>query len=279
EACNFWHEYGIKRIVLARELSLDDIRLIRANVPDTLELEAFVHGSMCVSYSGRCLLSNYYTNRNANDGKCAQPCRWKYFINEEKRQNDVLSAEQDNNGTYIFSSKDLCMIEHANDLLSCGINSLKIEGRMKSVYYTACVTNIYKLALADAAENKPFNPLYFDEINGVSHREYCSGYFYSNPTDEANIVNTNEYLREKAFLCTITEYDVSTGLAKCIQRNKMSIGDKIQILSPGKLGKDIEILTLYDAEMAEIQSTPHAKMEFYARFSLPSNSSDIIRAK
>lgn len=280
-ACRFWYKNGVKRIVLARELSLADIKEIRANTPPELELECFVHGAMCVSYSGRCLLSNYYVNRNANNGACAQPCRWKYYLYEEKRTADVIEAEQHPEGTYIFSSKDICMIEHIPELIDAGIDSFKIEGRVKSAYYTAVITNAYKMALEDYMkdpEGYVFNPKYLDEVESVSHREYSTGYFFSTPSENANIVKSNEYIKDKAFLCTVSAFDSEKKLAKCIQRNKLSVGDKANILSPGTTGRDIVIGRMYDLEMNPIPSAPHAKMEFYLEID-EAKPGDIIRGK
>lgn len=280
-ACRFWYKNGVKRIVLARELSLADIKKIRANTPPELELECFIHGAMCVSYSGRCLLSNYYVNRNANNGACAQPCRWKYYLYEEKRTADVIEAEQNPEGTYIFSSKDICMIEHIPELIDAGIDSFKIEGRVKSAYYTAVITNAYKMAIEDYVNNPDsytFNPKYMDEVESVSHREYSTGYFFSSPSENANIVKSNEYLKDKAFLCTVSGVDPEKRLAKCIQRNKLSVGDKANILSPGTTGRDIVIGKMYDAEMNPIESAPHAKMEFYIEID-KAKPGDIIRGK
>lgn len=280
-ACRFWYKNGVKRIVLARELSLADIKEIRANTPPELELECFVHGAMCVSYSGRCLLSNYYVNRNANNGACAQPCRWKYYLYEEKRTADVIEAEQNPEGTYIFSSKDICMIQHIPELIDAGIDSFKIEGRVKSAYYTAVITNAYKMALHDYVSNPEgytFNPKYMDEVESVSHREYSTGYFFSSPSENANIVKSNEYLKDKAFLCTVSEFDSEKRIAKCIQRNKLSVGDKANILSPGTTGRDIVIGKMYDADMNPIESAPHAKMEFYIEID-EAKPGDIIRGK
>jgi putative protease len=280
-ACRFWYKNGVQRIVLARELSLADIKEIRANTPPELELECFIHGAMCVSYSGRCLLSNYYVNRNANNGSCAQPCRWKYYLYEEKRIADVIEMEQNPEGTYVFSSKDICMIQHIPELLDAGIDSFKIEGRVKSAYYTAVITNAYKMALEDYfndPEHYTFNPEYMDEVESVSHREYSTGYFFSSPSENANIVKNNEYLKDKAFLCTVSEFDSERGLAKCIQRNKLSVGDRANILSPGTTGRDIVIGKMYDLNMNPIESAPHAKMEFYIEIDKAKNG-DIIRGK
>ncbi|PKM61749.1 MAG: peptidase U32 [Firmicutes bacterium HGW-Firmicutes-21] len=278
-ACRFWYNNGVKRIVLARELSLDEISIIRSNTPAELELECFIHGAMCVSYSGRCLLSNYYVNRNANNGSCTQPCRWKYHLHEEKRSADVIEAEQNPEGTYIFSSKDTCMIEHIPELVSSGIDSLKIEGRVKSAYYTAVITNAYRMALTDYVNNPDkytFNTKYRDEVESVSHREYATGYFFSTPSENANIVRNNEYIKDKAFLCTVSEYNGERALAKCIQRNKLSVGDRANILSPGSTGRDIVIGRLFDTDMNPIESAPHAKMEFYLEVD-SAKSGDIIR--
>lgn len=275
-SCNFWYDMGIKRIVLARELSLEEIKEIRKNIPDDMELEVFVHGSMCVSYSGRCLLSNYFTGRDANSGKCAQPCRWKYYVTEEKRPDIPLTVEQHPEGTYLFSSKDMCMLRHLKELKDAGVSSLKIEGRMKSAYYTAVITNAYKMALDDIENDRPFNEKNYDEVCSVSRREYDTGYFFDSPDENAQICTTNEYIREKAFLATVESYDEKTGLSLCMQRNKMTLHDEVQLLSPGKVGKDISILALYDVDMNEIESTPHPQMLFYAKIG-EAKKGDIIR--
>lgn len=275
-ACRFWHRQGVKRIVLARELSLAEIKAIRKNIPEELELEAFVHGAMCVSYSGRCLLSNYFAGRDANGGACAQPCRWKYYVHEEKRPEDVISAEQDAYGTYLFSSKDLCMIDHIGELAEAGLDSLKIEGRVKSAYYTAAVTNAYRMALDDYYDGKPFNPAYMAEVESVSHREYATGYFYGNPHENANIVGNNVYLKDRAFLAVVKDYNPETGLALCEQFNKMQIGDKANLLSPGTIGRDITVTELFDKDGNPIGDTKHPRMPFYLRVE-NAKAGDLIR--
>lgn len=275
-ACRFWHRQGVKRIVLARELSLAEIKAIRKNIPEELELEAFVHGAMCVSYSGRCLLSNYFAGRDANGGACAQPCRWKYYVHEEKRPEDVISAEQDAYGTYLFSSKDLCMIDHIGELAEAGLDSLKIEGRVKSAYYTAAVTNAYRMALDDYYDGKPFNSAYMAEVESVSHREYATGYFYSNPHENANIVGNNVYLKDRAFLAVVKDYNPETGLALCEQFNKMQIGDKANLLSPGTTGRDITVTELFDKDGNPIGDTKHPRMPFYLRVE-NAKAGDLIR--
>lgn len=279
-SCRMWHEMGAKRVVLARELSLDDIADIRAKTPSDLELEAFVHGAMCVSVSGRCLLSEYYTGRDANRGACAQPCRWVYNFAEEKRPEDVLTAEIHPEGTYIFGSKDMNLIEHVPELVEAGIDSFKIEGRMKSAYYTAVVTNAYRMALDahfDGTLDSELAATLRRELDSVSHREYCTGYFFTNPHDSSNLATTSGYQREKAFLATVEDYNPETHRALCRQRNKMCRGDKVEILTPGKAGAESEVGTLFDEKGNVIDSTPHAQMLFYMESELPLKKGDVIR--
>lgn len=275
-ACRFWYRQGIKRIVLARELSLAEIKRIRDGIPDDLELEVFVHGAMCVSYSGRCLLSNYFAGRDANGGNCAQPCRWKYFLHEDKRPNDLLSAEQDETGTYLFSSRDLCMIEHLGELIDAGVDSFKIEGRVKSAYYTAAITNAYRIALDDVLAGKPFDPALRAETESVSHREYGTGFFYSSPSEGANLVSDNLYLKDRAFLAIVEDYDPETGLARCTQYNKMLVGDKANLLSPGTTGREITIGELFDEQGEPIGDTRHPRMPFFLRIDC-AKPGDLIR--
>ena len=268
EGCRFWYENGVKRIVLARELTIDAIRAIRKNTPPELELEAFVHGAMCISYSGRCLLSNHFTGRNANEGRCAQPCRWKYYL---------ITAEQFSEGTYVFSSKDLGMLEHMDDLCSCGLDSFKIEGRMKSAYYAACVTNAYKCALKDHIAGKPFDKALLAEVEGVSHREYYTGFFYDDPAEKPVTVTEPGYICDKPFYCYVTSYDETNSLAKCFQKNKMYSHSKAELLTPGSTGRVIDIDEIYDEDMKPIDSTPRPKQEFFIK--IPgARPGDIIRA-
>ena len=276
-ACRFWYRQGFRRIVLARELTLEEIYFIRRNTPAELELEVFVHGAMCVAYSGRCLLSSYYTSRSANEGRCTQPCRWKYRVAEEKRPEDILRAKQDESGSYLFSSRDLCMIEHLGDLADAGVDAFKIEGRMKSAYYAAAVTNAYRLAYENARAGRPFDPLHRREVESVSHREYGTGFYYEPPSQNANICRTNEYIRDRAFLCTVTGYDERTRLARCVQRNKLCRGDRAQLLTPGAVGRDIATDELFDETGAPIEATPHPGQVFYLRCP-GAKENDIIRA-
>ncbi len=284
-AANAWHALGAKRVVLARELTLDEIREIRKNTPPTLELEAFVHGSMCISYSGRCLLSNYFSSRDANRGACSQPCRWNYKVKkfeiaEEKRENLPLPVEEYEEGTFIMSSRDMNMIAHVPELIEAGIDSFKIEGRMKSAYYGAVTTNAYRIAI-DSYNNAPdsyvYDPTLYDELGSVSHREFCTGFYFGSPSEDANTVTENGYLREKAYLATVTSYDEETGRATFVQRNKVIVGDSVEVISPGKIGRGFVIGQLYGENGEEIPSAPHPGMVFSADVPFPVKAGDIMR--
>ena len=266
EAAKAYASLGATRLVLARELTLDEIKAIRESLDASVELEAFIHGSMCVSYSGRCMLSHNLTGRDANRGACTQPCRWVYTVTEEKRPDMPYPVEQNELGTFIMSSKDMCTIEIIPELIKAGIASFKIEGRMKSAYYTAAVTNAYRMA-SDSYIKKGadfvFDKRWLTEVESVSHREYATGFFFTPPSEQAQVCDTNQYLKDRAYLATVKEYDEERGLALCIQRNKFCVGDKVQLLTRGECGRDITVEKLYDTEMNEIESVPHAKQEFY----------------
>ena len=279
-SCRMWHDMGASRIVLARELSLDDIAEIRAKTPSTLELEAFVHGAMCVSISGRCLLSEYYLDRDANRGRCAQPCRWVYNFSEENRPEDMLTAELHPEGTYIFGSKDMNLIAHVKELTAAGIDSLKIEGRMKSAYYTAVVTNCYRIALDSLYSNIDItvNDLQ-RELDSVSHREYCTGYYFDHPQSEPHLATAPGYIKEKAFLATVEAYDEESGIALCRQRNKMVASEEAEIISPGKIGVSFKPIAMMDEEGNSIESAPHAQMLFKLKMPFAVKRGDIIRGK
>jgi putative protease len=293
QACIAWHKLGASRIVLARELTLADIREIRANIPDTLELEAFVHGAMCIAYSGRCLLSNYFTGRDANHGACAQSCRWKYSptamdLAEANRPDipSVAVAEQEENGeTFFMSSRDMCMLEHIPELEDSGISSYKIEGRVKSAYYTAVVTNTYRLAI-DAYRRDPRNyrldPAWVSELDGVSHREYSTGFFFTPPHENANTVTTLGYIREKAYLATCVVDSLEPGLdglydTLFIQRNKLKCTDRVEIISPGKTGQGFMADSLTNLRGEPIESAPHPNMYFRLKVPFPVHAGDIMR--
>ena len=282
-ACRAWYELGAKRVVLARELSLDEIKAIRASIPKELEIECFIHGSMCISYSGRCLLSGHMVDRDGNRGMCAQPCRWNYTvrgyeIEEEKRPELKMPIEEINGETFILASRDTCTVEHIPELVEAGIDSFKIEGRMKSAYYTAVVTNTYKMALDSYFSGKyEYRPEWYRELESVSHREYATGYYFSNPRNDANLASNNGYIKDKAYLAVCTEGGV--GRAKFSQRNKLTLGEGAELLTPGRVGADIKITALFDEHENPIDSTPHPYMSFEIVADAEFKAGDIIRAK
>ncbi len=298
QSCKAWYQLGAKRIVLARELTLSDIRNIRQNIPEELELETFVHGAMCIAYSGRCLLSNYFTGRDANHGACAQSCRWCYTPSENKVKAielaeanrpetpvSVVAEEEPGGETFFMSSRDMCMIEHIPELEEAGISSYKIEGRVKSAYYTAVVTNAYRMAL-DAYRADPagyvMNPLWKRELESVSHREYDTGFFFTPPAESANTVTQLGYIREKAYLATsladVSEPDAD-GLydVTFIQRNKLVGGDPVEMISPGKVGQPCMALDLRSEAGEPIESAPHPGMIFKLKVPFPVKTGDILR--
>ncbi len=283
-ACRAWHALGVKRVVLARELSLEEIKKIREDTPSTLELEAFIHGSMCISYSGRCLLSGYLTGRDANRGACAQPCRWNYqvksvTVTEEKRPDIPLTLEECAGESFVFSSKDTCMIRHIPALMESGIDSFKIEGRMKSAYYAAVVTNTYRMAMdAYTAGNYSFNEAWERELESVSHREYATGYYFGDPHENANTTAENGYIKEKAYLANVVGYDPKSGEAELIQKNKMCRGDAVELLTPGKTGIPFVAGELFDENHVPIESTPHPYMTFFMKTPFPVKVGDILRS-
>ena len=293
EAARAYVALGAKRLVLARELTLEEIKAIRAGIPEDIELEAFVHGSMCVSYSGRCLLSNNLTGRDANRGACAQPCRWNYKIIEEKRPEQPFPIEENELGTFIMSSKDMCTVDMIPELIEAGIYSFKIEGRMKSAYYTAVVTNAYRMAidayLADPAGYK-FDKAIMGELESVSHREYSTGYYRDLPIENAQTTANAGYIREKAYFATAVEYsaeELPEGLEyetdggrlyKFIQRNKVSVGDAAEVISPGRIGRGFAVEEIYSVDGEKIESAPHPSMLFYVRVPFEIKVGDIMRS-
>lgn len=296
-AARVYAELGAKRLVLARELSFEEIRAIRLGIDEDIELEAFIHGSMCVSYSGRCMLSQMMTGRDGNRGRCTQPCRWNYLIYEEKRPDMPIPVEQTELGTFIMSSKDMCMIEHIPELIGSGINSFKIEGRMKSAYYTAVVTNAYRMAIDKFFENPgnyEYNPDWFRELDSVSHREYCTGYYLDSPADNPQLTAQNGYIREKAYFATATDYncdeasalsdkgillDNSRGrLYRFVQRNKVSAGDSAEIISPSRIGKPFIVNEIYSPSGEALTSAPHPSMIFWCRVPFEVREGDIMRS-
>ncbi len=269
ESCKFWYDVGVKRIVLARELSLDEIARIRENIPDDLELEAFVHGAMCVSYSGRCLLSDFMTGRSANRGECAQPCRWKYSLMEEKRPGEYFPIEQTDTGTFIMNSRDICMIKHIPELIEAGINSFKIEGRVKTEFYVASITAAYRKAVDDCftdimkySENLDS---YYEEVCKVSHREYYEGFYFGKPVNGQNYKESS-YIRDYDLIAVVDRYDSVKKRLRVFQRNKFSVGETCEILSPGKPFETFTIGRMYNENGDFILSAPHAEMPVEIEF-------------
>ena len=283
-ACLAWYRLGAKRVVLARELTLEEIKAIRAAIPDDLELECFIHGSMCISYSGRCLLSNHVIGRDANRGMCAQPCRWNYTfraeIAEEKRPDTVITLEEMGGETFMMASRDTCTIEHVPELIEAGINSFKIEGRMKSAYYTAVVTNTYRMAFDSYfSGNYEYNPEWYRELESVSHRDYATGYYYSDSHTDANLSSNNGYIKDNAYLAVVEAYDEKTGEATLTQRNKMCVGDEIELVTPGAVGRALTVTPLLNENREPIEATSHPYMKFYMQMPFAVKAGDIIRAK
>lgn len=261
-AAEEYYKMGAKRVVLARELSLDDIKVIRDKTNDNLELEAFVHGAMCVSFSGRCLLSSYLTGRDANRGECAQPCRWSYRLVEEKRPGQYYPIVEEDKGTYILNAKDLCMIEHIDKLIKAGIYSFKIEGRAKSFYYVAMVTNAYRQAIDLYYQNpEKFKvPQWLiEEVDKVSHRQYSTGFYFGKP-HEGQFYKNGGYIRSFDVVATVESFDDE--YIYCVQRNKFSIGDEVEIISPLQTSEKIKVEKIFDEDNKSIESVPHAMMKF-----------------
>ena len=292
-SANAFVALGAKRLVLARELTLDEIKAIRAAIPDDVELEAFVHGSMCVSYSGRCMLSHHLTGRDANRGACTQPCRWNYTIVEEKRPDVPLPIEENELGTFIMSSKDMCTVSIIEELIEAGINSFKIEGRMKSAYYTAVVTNVYRMAIDSYLKDKSaysFDSSLMRELESVSHREYCTGYYLDLPSDAPQLASNTGYIREKAYFATAVSQELYPApeciertneqgtLYPFIQRNKIKLGDSAEIISPNKLGRPFTVTELFNQKGEAIDSAPHPAMIFFVRVPFEVSEGDIIRS-
>ena len=276
---NELYNMGVKRIVVARELSLDEIAEIRAKTPTDLDIEAFVHGAMCVSFSGRCLLSQYLVNRDANRGECAQPCRWGYHLMEEKRTDEFYPIFEDEKGTYILNAKDLCMIDHLDKLAQAGVTSLKIEGRAKSSYYVSIVTNAYRMAVDILKKNPDEYKLpdwIRDEVFKVSHRKYCTGFFFGHPKDCQYYENSG-YIRNYDVAAIVEE--CKDGVLYATQRNKFNKGEEIEILAPGEHYDVMTVNTMFNENGEEIESANHAmmKLSFPCEKSYPKNS--IIRIK
>lgn len=276
-SANAWYKLGAKRIIVARELSVEEIAEIRKNIPPDLEIECFVHGAMCISYSGRCLLSNYMTGRDSNQGACAHPCRWKYYLMEEKRPGEYMPVFENERGTFIYNSKDLCMIRHLKELCEAGVSSLKIEGRVKTEYYVATVTKAYRDALSDVFENKPFNEENYKELEKVSHREYTTGFFFGRPGGSEQLYTTSSYKRLYDLVGTVIKYDEAEQMLYVQQRNKFSVGDTIEILKPKGHFETFTVEKMFNEKGEEINSCPHAMMMIKIPCSISCPPDSILR--
>ena len=267
---NFWWNQGAKRVVSARELSLEEIKEIREHIPDEMEIETFMHGAMCISYSGRCLLSSFLAGRDANRGACTHPCRWKYAVVEEKRPGEYLPVEEDDRGTYIFNSKDLCMIEHIPDMIDAGINSFKVEGRMKTALYVAVVTRTYREAIDDYYTSKELYESkmehYRQEIAACTFRQFTTGFYYGKPNEETQIYDCNTYVKNRVYLGTVEEV-TAAGELVIHQKNKFCVGDIIEVMAFDGENVDVEVLAIHDEHGTEMESAPHPKQLLYVKVS------------
>ncbi len=268
-SANFWYKQGVKRVVVAREMSFKEIKEIRENIPKEMDIEAFMHGAMCISYSGRCLISNYMTGRDANRGSCAQSCRWKYSLVEEKRPGEYFPIYEDERGTFFFNSKDLCMIEYIPELIESGITSLKIEGRMKTAYYVATVVRAYRMAI-DAyykdPENWKFNPIWLEELKKGSHRHFTTGFYNDKPGDEEQNYASASYVRNFDFIGIVLEDRDENGFVTVEQRNKMMLGDEIEIMGPYTDTINTTITEMYNEDGEAIESAPHPRQIVKMKF-------------
>lgn len=312
ETYKFWWRLGAKRVVSARELSLQEIKEIRENIPDEMEIESFIHGAMCISYSGRCLLSNYFTGRDANRGACTHPCRWKYtvyegerlepckveksleeeadaskehelsyLVEEEKRPGEYLPVYENERGTYIFNSKDLCMIEHLPEMIDAGINSFKIEGRMKTALYVATVARTYRKAIDDyytSLETYRSNmEWYKEEISKCTYRQFSTGFYFGKPTNENQIYDSNTYVNEFIYLGMVEE--VKDDLVRIEQKNKFCVGDKIEIMKTDGNNEEVVVIDMFDEKMNHVGSCPHSRQLIWLKLSAQPNQYDILRVK
>lgn len=284
---NFWYGLGAKRVVTARELSLEEIKEIRKNIPEDLEIETFIHGAMCISYSGRCLLSSFMAGRDANQGACTHPCRWKYSVVEESRPGEYMPVYENERGTYIFNSKDLCMIEHIPELVDSGIDSLKIEGRMKTALYVATVARTYRMAIDDYKKDieyyKSRIPLYKEEISKCTYRQYTTGFFFGKPDENTQIYDSNTYMKEYTYLGIVGEKyignheNIEGDCYHIEQRNKFSVGETVEIMKRNGENQKVIVQAIYNEEGDSMESAPHPKQSLYINVGIELNKYDIIR--
>ena len=276
---NFWYKQGATRVVTARELSLEEIKEIRENIPEDMEIETFVHGAMCISYSGRCLLSNYMVGRDANQGACTHPCRWKYSIVEETRPGEYYPVFENERGTYIFNSKDLCMIEHIPELIDAGVDSLKIEGRMKTALYVATVARTYRKAIDDYKKDpelyKKNMPWYLDQISNCTYRQFTTGFFFGKPSEDSQIYDSNTYVKEYTYLGIIGEE--KDGTYRIEQRNKFSVGETIEVMKPNGENVEVTVKRILTEDGVEQESAPHPKQVLYVDLGIKVDKYDLLR--
>ena len=276
----FWYELGAKRVVTAREMSLEEIRGIRERIPEDMEIESFIHGAMCISYSGRCLLSNYFTGRDANQGACTHPCRWKYSIVEETRPGEVMPVFENERGTYIFNSKDLCMIEHVPEMIEAGIDSFKIEGRMKTALYVATVARTYRKAIDDYRESpekyRENLEWYKEEIGKCTYREFTTGFYFGKTDETSQIYDNNTYVKNYTYLGTVDAVD-ERGFCRIEQKNKFSVGEEIEVMKPDGRNLVVTVKALYDEDGGSLESAPHPKQVVYVDLGVDVQVFDILR--
>ena len=275
----FWHGLGARRVVTARELSLKEIKEIRYNIPEDLEIETFIHGAMCISYSGRCLLSSFMAGRDANKGACTHPCRWKYAVMEESRPGEYMPVYENERGTYIFNSKDLCMIEHIPEMMESGIDSFKVEGRMKTALYVATVARTYRMAINDYKKSPDYYreriPFYKSEIAKCTYRQYTTGFFFGKPDENTQIYDSNTYVKEYTYLGLI-EGKNENGY-KITQRNKFTVGEKIEVMKPNGENIEVEVKGIYTEDGESRESAPHPKEILYVDLGIELDEFDILR--
>ena len=278
----FWHGLGARRVVSARELSLEEIKEIRGKIPKDMEIETFVHGAMCISYSGRCLLSNFFTGRDANQGACTHPCRWKYALVEETRPGEYIPVYENDRGTFIFNSKDLCMVEHIPELMEAGIDSFKVEGRMKTALYVATVARAYRRAIDDCKKGRDVfeqnSGWYKEEIGKCTNREFTTGFFFGKPGSDAHIYKSSTYVKDYTYLGTVDQVD-PRGFARIEQKNKFSVGETIEVMKPDGRNLSVEVREIRSQDGALLESAPHAKQVVYVDLGEGLEEFDILRRR
>lgn len=281
QSARMWYQLGARRVVVARELSLREIREIREKIPADMEIEAFVHGAMCISYSGRCLLSNYLSGRDANKGACAHPCRWKYHLVEETRPGEYMPIEENERGTYIYNSKDLCMIDHIPDLIDAGVVSLKIEGRMKTPFYVGTVIKAYRQAIddyfEDPAKYEQKREYYLDEVSKASHRDYTTAFYYGRPDGNQQVYTNNSYIRPYDFIGVVQEASDAEGYAWIEQRNKFSVGEEIEVMPAKGPSFSMTVTEIYNEAGESVEFAPHPQEKLRVKFSQPVQPFDMMR--